>query len=409
MSTTSLLKIHVCLFGGFLFAELLAFWEIGVSPHGALQLFFTRGWIFFSMAMLDSYLMYLCSMPPKWEFAFFTSLGFCLEIFVCMKYVGIGSGLGCAAFLAFFVNSLRARDRDRQVLLQWFLSALVPPMFILLTPTFLEATVKLNPLTLDHFAFVFDRSLGCLLSFFFAQLFAAVPWFERTAVFFYATLPIAWAVAYVSALRKSWAIALRVFHSFIISAVLANIVFHLFPCGGPKNFFGSLFPGTLPDIEILVPMPMSALTPRNAVPSLHTTWVLLLWWNSRNQSRLTRVIMYLYLVFTLFATLGLGEHYLFDLIVAVPFAVSMQALCFYEIPLTDSRRSKPIIIGLMLFVAALLFARFGLLLLGTWPLLVWIVTLISVIAPLILENRLWQAVETQSETQSPASGEALAA
>jgi hypothetical protein len=35
----------------------------------------------------------------------------------------------------------------------------------------------------------------------------------------------------------------------------------------------------------------------------------------------------LFLILTLLATLGLGEHYLIDLIVAVPYTVSVRALC----------------------------------------------------------------------------------
>jgi len=355
------------------------------------------------MGMFSSYVMYLCSQPAKGEFTVVTCLGLGLEIFYCWQHGGIGSGLGCAALLALFLNALATDGKAGQLFLQRFLSALVPPFFILLTPTFLDATVKLNPSTLDHFAYAYDRCLGGQLSFFLARLFAQVFWFEKASMFFYVTLPLAWALVYVSGLNKRGAIALRVFHSFIISAVIANIVFHLFPCGGPKNFFGTLFPNTLPVVEALVSQVMSALTPRNAVPSLHTTWVLLLWWNSRSQSLKTRTVTYLYLAFTLFATLGLGEHYLFDLIVAIPFAVSVQALCFYELPLTDNRRSRPLVVGILLFFLGLLFARFGLASVEPCSSLVWLVTLVLVLIPLYLESRLWQAAEEFGGMISPAS------
>ena len=38
----------------------------------------------------------------------------------------------------------------------------------------------------------------------------------------------------------------------------------------------------------------------------------------------------LFLILTLLATLGLGEHYLIDLVVAVPYAVAVRAACMNE-------------------------------------------------------------------------------
>jgi hypothetical protein len=56
------------------------------------------------------------------------------------------------------------------------------------------------------------------------------------------------------------------------------------------------------------------------------TWVLLAWWNSKGLSLMTRTIAFFFLFFTVLATLGTGEHYLIDLIVAFPFALMLQSL-----------------------------------------------------------------------------------
>ena len=59
------------------------------------------------------------------------------------------------------------------------------------------------------------------------------------------------------------------------------------------------------------------------MPSLHATWVVLLFLATWRKNWLTRIAFALLMVGTIVATLGTGEHYLLDLVVAVPFAVAM--------------------------------------------------------------------------------------
>lgn len=59
------------------------------------------------------------------------------------------------------------------------------------------------------------------------------------------------------------------------------------------------------------------------MPSLHVAWTFLLFWNLRKR-RILGPLMALFLALTALATLGLGEHYLADLIVAIPLALTIQ-------------------------------------------------------------------------------------
>src|SRR5207248_2011006 len=68
--------------------------------------------------------------------------------------------------------------------------------------------------------------------------------------------------------------------------------------------------------------------PRNAMPSLHMAWVLLAWWCSEGASPVCRAIAGTFVLFTFCATLGTGEHYFVDLIVAFPLTLSIFALFF---------------------------------------------------------------------------------
>ena len=67
--------------------------------------------------------------------------------------------------------------------------------------------------------------------------------------------------------------------------------------------------------------------PRNSLPSLHFAWALLILWSLKPGQRLARLLAVLFVIATVLATLGSGEHYLVDLIVAVPFATSVQRGC----------------------------------------------------------------------------------
>jgi hypothetical protein len=63
------------------------------------------------------------------------------------------------------------------------------------------------------------------------------------------------------------------------------------------------------------------------MPSLHVGWTFLLFWNIRRRSWWMGLIAATYLTLTSLATLGFGEHYLADLMVAPALALAIQAAC----------------------------------------------------------------------------------
>jgi hypothetical protein len=74
------------------------------------------------------------------------------------------------------------------------------------------------------------------------------------------------------------------------------------------------------------------------MPSLHIAWVLLAWWFSRGLSVWERAIAMIFVVFTVFATLGSGEHYFVDLVVGFPFALFVYSLCAFPLGWTHKRK-----------------------------------------------------------------------
>jgi hypothetical protein len=66
---------------------------------------------------------------------------------------------------------------------------------------------------------------------------------------------------------------------------------------------------------------------RNGMPSLHLGSVLLGYWHARPFGRWAKLVAGVFVVGTILATMGLGEHYMVDLVVALPFTLMIQAVC----------------------------------------------------------------------------------
>jgi hypothetical protein len=160
-------------------------------------------------------------------------------------------------------------------------------------------------------------------------------------VLFYIGLPFAIAIAYAGQVVRIRERAIPIFAALFLAGPFGILFYNLFPALGPLHIFVDRFPWhplTTGQVRrlFLEPVPVPGL--RNAIPSLHLAWVLLAFWYSRGLSVFERSIAFAFVVFTVFATMGTGEHYFIDLIVAFPFALFMQALCATSMPWTDKRR-----------------------------------------------------------------------
>lgn len=63
---------------------------------------------------------------------------------------------------------------------------------------------------------------------------------------------------------------------------------------------------------------------RNCVPSMHLVWALLIAWNARSWP--LRIVLWAYAILIAVATIAVGEHYLVDLIAAIPYSAFIQWL-----------------------------------------------------------------------------------
>ena len=317
----------------------------------------------------------------------------------------IVSWLSFAGFSSLFVLGLRTvwSEAKNQRLL--FLAFIPAALFVgseYFADSFLQWTSAIQPKVLDLYLYSFDGSLHLQLPFLLGQAFAKSSTLLLTGELFYIGLAIPIAMVYVGRLLRIGDKALPSFLAFLATGPVGIVFYNLFPALGPAHVFTQEFPWhplSISEISRLYMEPISVVGARNAIPSLHMAWVLLVWWYSRGLSWWERLIAFLFLVFTVLATMGTGEHYFVDLVVAFPFAVFVKAVFTFDLPPMGTRRGLAILFGVLTTLAW--FGALRYLTSGFWisPALPWAACALTVGVSLIIESRL-QAAPNGLETKA---------
>jgi hypothetical protein len=235
---------------------------------------------------------------------------------------------GMAGLVVLFYRLTGEDDAGRRGLLGlMFNIGLIPALCVGSTVAVL-LDPQLTPRTYDGFLYVFDRSLGFNPSFLMGVAFHDHAVLRFVSVVVYNNLPVNLCMfcALWSLRRPAGAPDVRL--TFAALGVVGFALYHICPAAGPIHLFGEAYPFHPPPVSA-VPMETVAIPDaRNAMPSLHVAWSLLMLYGSWFfRSRLLRSYAALCLILTAVATLGLGEHYLIDLTVSVPLSVAIQLGC----------------------------------------------------------------------------------
>jgi hypothetical protein len=203
-------------------------------------------------------------------------------------------------------------DRRRT---EYVLAALVfATLVVMNTLPFMNHVTNLRPLKYDLYVLRFDQLLGSP-GFVIAQIVrrsAALQWIVAVS-YGIPHLAIVAAFAMTLYVRPQ---DLRLFITcFILNTTLCLAFYWLLPVCGPVYAFPD-FPN-FPPIATPRPIPISAIC--NGVPSVHMSSALLVLWFVRHW-KVARFCGITFALLTAFATLGNGEHYIFDLICAIPYA-----------------------------------------------------------------------------------------
>lgn len=311
------------------------------------------------------------------------------------------SFLGLSSFAIMALRSIWNQDRRR------LLYACIPAAAFVISDYFasnmLEWTAKAHPKTLDLYLLSFDGSLRAQLAFGAGQLYARFPALHISALIAYIGLAIPITTILAGRLVRFKEGAFPAMLAFLITGPAGILFYNLFPACGPHNMFGPNFPFhpfPIADVPRLLLEPVAFQGPRNAMPSLHLAWTLLAWWYSRGLSWAERFIASAFLALTAFATLGTGEHWFGDLVVAFPFALLMYALCAYQLCWKDSRRMTAILTGLGGTLAWLVTLRYGPKLFWASPIVPWVLSAATIAFAYIWQAKLDHATDAREMTSA---------
>jgi hypothetical protein len=393
-----------------IFVALSCIW-IALVLAGALLANFNEPYLPFVVGGVAVF--FLRSDPSRWEIYAWLLISALMAVvihtpqvpFWILRVAAAFSLLGFGALIVLGLRALWSESESRQSTIALLVPALILIAFIFGTARVLSFSSGLSPETRDAWLYAFDGSLGFQPSFAVGRIMIDSTLLTRSALLTYLSLPFAMATVCafripVGSKRISW----HMLTVLLLAGIGGWLAYNIVPGTGPIYAFGQGFPWNPPykDLStfVLQKMPISTGIPRNAMPSLHVGWVVLLWWNSRGFPRVLRATLLLYLALTVIATLGSGQHYLVDLVVSLPYALTVQSAASYIFGEKSTRVIGTMLTGLALTAGWLMLVRFGLPLMLKSPAIPWTLIVTTVALTLWLERSLWKNPVVESSEAS---------
>lgn len=247
-------------------------------------------------------------------------------------YVGFSLGaagafLGCGSLGVMALKLQSANGQTRPALKEALGTASLVPLLSSLSLWAVSKAAGLTRLTYDFELYRFDRSLG-VDTFRLARACLAHPLLYTAAAFVYNALPLYLAACLALIRRRGEPLCIQ--GAVVALGAIGFAVYQVCPAAGPLYRF-LCFPACLPSLADVPTLPAPLGAPAlNAMPSLHlagTLLCLLYVWRLGNLTRLLAVSVAL---LTATATLVSGEHYLVDLLVALPLTVAIRGAFYLE-------------------------------------------------------------------------------
>jgi len=336
-------------------------------------------------AIAGGWMFYLRAQPKAWEhiLCLAGSVGFALLVpFPLTKdWIIWGSSLlamlGFGAFLMFGLRWIWSELPARRQTTALLAPAAALVFFVFSAQRALSLANLFYPKTYDLYLYVADGAFGFQPSFVFGRAMARWHGLGVACLLAYLSLPFVMALVYALRLPKkanqpSW----DIISLFMLAGFSGWVLYNVAPATGPTYAFRASFPWqalpyhSLPKV-LLERISVPGNAPRNAVPSLHMAWALLLFWSAQGFSRSLRIFLGIYLGLTVLATLGTGEHYFVDLVTAIPFAVMVLAIVSPGRTRALLPRLLAASFGLGLCLAWLLLLRYGVRMLLLSPVVPW--------------------------------------
>jgi hypothetical protein len=277
-----------------------------------------------------SFIIHMWTRPSRKEVAATLAIGIALRLvydlavgergYVGYVVIGMGAFLGLASLIVMAVRCLE-KPNPRRDICRRSMSVIALLTYLGFCLGFYLPFLRLVlPRKFDYFLYNFDASLGFQPSFLAANLFDRVRPLFWTELMVYNSLGLWFAVVYAAHANARRQYPVNILKMLVANALLGFTLYFVCPAMGPKYAFASFphSPGSVQSVPVL----LSGVP--NAMPSLHFGGALLICWFCKPWKWLHRA-MALFAALTGLATLGLGEHYVVDLVVAVPYALAILA------------------------------------------------------------------------------------
>lgn len=361
---TKLACILLCC--GIIFLSILAWLGYTSSPGN----FITNSWnvdwsqFFYNLFRpmgIFFILVFICSIPSKIEILIvLLSWGICIFIGLFLGWENFYPALHHASFykttlaipctFIVLIKTIKSLVLHKTTLydsrLRWLIFQLI--LFMHILDSALPLTIFFHPYILDLYALHFDMLLLPQLTPLIVHFFHAFPKGGLIMQWSYNPISIFPLILAIRQLNGRHNYIPSVTLVWSIVGILGLMSYMVYPITGPVFAFGSDFYNKFNQLMHMDLAPIIQLTDlRNGMPSLHFSWTLLstiFWWQT-TKNILWRSITLVYCIFLAMSTLYLGQHYLVDLIVAVPFSLGCLALANTNIPLTHYTRRNTIIAG----------------------------------------------------------------
>lgn len=284
----------------------------------------------FSFTLAGSFALFLAAQPARREVVVTLILGLTLRLaygaslgvrpYFGSVLISFAGFLGIASLMVLAVSAVRNRRFSEFGTTAFF------PFVSIIVGFILPITNHLSPVTFDAHLLAADGAFGFQPSFVLGRIVSGHPllW-DLTSTVYYA-LPFAVALLCAAQLGRHADQVHRLLWLFGFMSAVGFCLYAVCPATGPIYAFREWFPLRTPDLSSFSLVPLSVPgAPRNAIPSLHFSTALLIFWNASHLRRGGRIAAGLFLVGTTFAILALGEHYLTDIVVAFPFSLMFQA------------------------------------------------------------------------------------
>lgn len=308
--------------------------------------------------------------------------------------VSAGALVGVACLMEVLWNPATRLQADNRFKLSMALAAVLAVCgFSIAAIAGLNLAYLLQPRVWDFVTQAYDQTLGLPVT---SML---VVWMQSNGSvqgFFevvYGTLPLGFMAVFALHIRRGDAGRVNVLMAMLGTGLAAWAAFHLVPVAGPIHVYRTEIGAKLLEPVVqAVPAVAPGVFWRNGVPSMHFGWALAIVWLAyvEHYTRLFRMAV-VFAGLTVLATLGLGEHYLVDLVVSIPFMLWLFAVLATRLG-THAIRTRAFIAGVLVYLGWVVVLRWGAPVWHGQTLLAWAWVLVTLAVCLPLHVQLARAL-----------------